>query len=93
VKDGPRQKIRQFIVDQFLFGEEGDPPLADTDSLLDNEVMDSTGALELVMFLEETFEITVEDEELVPANLDSVQRATELVLRKRREAGAPETES
>lgn len=56
--------------------------LTDDASLLDKGIIDSTGVLELVGFIEQTFEITVEDNELVPDNLDSVQRLTAYVTRK-----------
>src|SRR2546423_13176290 len=60
--------IRRFIVDNFLFGQGGDQ-LADHDSLLDKGLIDSTGVLELVTFLEQRFQIHIEDQELVPENL------------------------
>ena len=64
-----KQAIREFIIENFLFGNANG--LADDTSFLDEGIMDSTGALELVNFLEEEFDITVEDEELIPENLDS----------------------
>ena len=66
-----KDKIRQFIVENFLFGD--DNGLKDDTSFLDEGIIDSTGILELVSFLEEDFGITVEDEELVPENLDSIK--------------------
>jgi acyl carrier protein len=65
-----RQAVRQFIVDNFLFGEDGD--LEDGTSFMDQGIIDSTGILELVGFVEQTWDIKVEDEDLVPANLDSI---------------------
>ncbi len=56
--------------------------LADKDSLLDKGIVDSTGVLELVGFLEETFEIQIEDEELIPDNLDSVDKIAAYVNKK-----------
>ena len=64
------KKIREFVVENFLFGN--DDGLKDDTSFLDEGVIDSTGILELVNFLEEEFEISVEDEELIPENLDSI---------------------
>lgn len=64
------EKIRAFIVENFLFGENSD--FEDTVSFLEEGMIDSTGILELVGFIEEEFEITVDDEELVPENLDSL---------------------
>ena len=65
-----RDKVRRFIVENFLFGE--DEGLKDDTSFLEEGVIDSTGILELVSFLEEEFNITIEDEELIPENLDSI---------------------
>jgi acyl carrier protein len=65
-------EIRQFIIDNFLMGQDSDS-LKDDSSFLEEGVIDSTGVLELVGFLEENYEIKVEDEELVPENLDSIQ--------------------
>jgi acyl carrier protein len=73
------QEIRTFLVDNFLFGRaEG---LKESDSLLGN-VIDSTGVLELVMFLQDRFGITVEDDEVTTENLDSLQNAVAFVERK-----------
>ena len=65
-----REKIRDFVVENFLFGESNG--LKDDTSFLDEGIIDSTGILELVNFCEEEFSISVEDEELVPENLDSI---------------------
>jgi acyl carrier protein len=75
------QEIRQFVTDNFLFGK-SKARLADGDSFLEKGVIDSTGVLELVTFLEEHFEIKVEDEDLVPENLDSVARVAAFIGRK-----------
>jgi acyl carrier protein len=80
------KKIRDFIVENFLFGE-ADGNLSDDDSLLDKGVIDSTGVLELVSFLESSFGIQVEDEELIPENLDSISNVSAYVLRKQDEGG------
>lgn len=65
-----REKIRNYIVNNFLFGD--DAGLDDSISFLDSGMIDSTGILELIGFLEENFPIKVADEELVPENLDSI---------------------
>ena len=65
-----KDAIRMFIVENFLFGNNGD--LEDNTSFLEEGIVDSTGVLELVAFIQETFEITVEDEELIPENFDSI---------------------
>ena len=68
------------IVENFLFGnEEG---LKDDSSFLDEGIIDSTGILELVSFLEEEFSIRVDDEELVPENLDSIINVVGYLERK-----------
>jgi acyl carrier protein len=56
--------------------------LGDTDSLLDKGIIDSTGVLELVGFIEENFKVQVNDEELVPENLDSVNNLVSYIERK-----------
>ncbi|WP_109484753.1 acyl carrier protein [Occallatibacter savannae] len=73
-------EIRDFVVTNFLFGKGDD--LSDEESLLDNGVIDSTGVLELVSYLQERFEMRVEDDEIVPANLDSIRNLVEFVGRK-----------
>jgi len=65
-----REKIRSYLVENFLFGQ--DDGFSDDASFLEMGIIDSTGVLELVSYLEETFEITVGDEELIPENLDSL---------------------
>ena len=75
------EEVREFIFENFLFGQT-DQVLNNDDSLLDNGIIDSTGVLELITFLEERFQITVEDTELVPENLDSVSRLTSFIQRK-----------
>ena len=73
-------EIRDFVVKNFLFGKGDD--LRDDESLLENGVIDSTGVLELVSYLQEHFELRIEDEEIVPANLDSIRNLVEFVGRK-----------
>lgn len=76
------REIREFVINNFLFGRNGGE-LSDQQSFLDTGVIDSTGVLELVGFLEEHFGITVADRELVPENLDSIDNVTRFVSRKR----------
>jgi acyl carrier protein len=75
------QQIRSFIIETFLFGESNNG-LKDTDSLLETGVIDSTGVLELIAFIEETYKIKVKDEELVPENLDSIANVSDFICRK-----------
>ncbi len=76
-------EVRAYIVDRFLFGQGGDR-LGNDDSFLDRSLIDSTGILEVVMFLEQRFGIKVSDDELVPDNLDSLNRIASFVARKQR---------
>ncbi len=78
------QTIREFVIESFLYGAEDTGLTAET-SLLGAGYVDSTGVLEIIAFLEKTFGIAVEDEEMVPANLDSIARMTAYVGRKRGE--------
>lgn len=73
-------KVEKFILEQFIF--EDDRKIGPDDSLMETGTIDSTGILELVLFLEETFSITVEDEDLVPDNLDSINKIAAFVERK-----------
>ena len=75
-----RNQIREFVVENFLFGT--DNGLKEDTSFLDEGIMDSTGALELINFIEETFFIVVEDEEMIPENLDSINNVVSYVERK-----------
>jgi acyl carrier protein len=63
--------IRDFIVENFLFGE--DNGFTEETSFLESGMVDSTGILEIINFLEETYHIVVEDNELIPENLDSLK--------------------
>ena len=73
--------IRTFVVKDFLFGD--DIGLENNTSFLENGIIDSTGVLELVAFIEETFEITVKDEDLIPENLDSITNVVQYVKKNR----------
>jgi acyl carrier protein len=73
--------VRTFITENFLFGQE-DESLKPSDSLLERGIIDSTGVLELVTFLEEKYLIKLDDEELIPENLDSIDRLVHFIGRK-----------
>lgn len=75
------EKIRGFIFDNFLF-DASDDALANDTSFLEQGIIDSTGVLELVEWLEETFGMKVDDTELVPDNLDSVNKLASFISRK-----------
>lgn len=76
-----RDEVRRFIQDNFYAAGVSD--WADDTSLLDLGLIDSTGILEVVSFLEQTFGIRVEDAEMLPENLDSVRAIVSFVERKR----------
>jgi acyl carrier protein len=78
--DAMRDKIKDFIVENFLFGDDQD--LENDTSFLESGIIDSTGILELVTFLDETFNIEIADEELVPENLDSINRIVAFLAQK-----------
>jgi acyl carrier protein len=79
--DAIASQVRDFVVANFLFGQQSQP-LENEASFLDNGIVDSTGVLELVAFIEQEFGVTVDDRELVPANLDSIAAVTRFVGRK-----------
>ena len=81
-------KVREFVVENFLFGD--GEALRDDTSFMEDGIIDSTGILELVFFLEETFGFSVEDDELVPENMDSLQNIARFVDRKMNASSAAE---
>lgn len=80
------RELRNFIIDNFMFGDASGFPLADDDSFIELGIIDSTGILELVGFLEQQYGIRVKDEDLVPENLDSLSRVACFVDSKRHAA-------
>lgn len=76
------EQLREFILSSYLFGDSDRMP-SDSDSLLQTGILDSTGVLELIEFLESEFAISVEDHETVPANLDSLSGLVSFVASKR----------
>lgn len=76
-----RAKIKNYILENYLFTDD-QSALKDGDSFLQQGIIDSTGILEVVFFLEEEFGVKVEDEEMVPENLDSVDNLVGFVDRK-----------
>ena len=80
--EGVLAQVRGFVLTNFLFGDESRMP-DDSESLLSSGVVDSTGVLELVAFVEEDLGVPVADHETIPANLDSIERIAAFVGRKR----------
>lgn len=76
-----KRQIREFVTTNFYVSDPAS--LEDGTSLLERGIIDSTGVLEVISYLEETFGITVEDKEILPDNLDSIERISAFVGRKR----------
>ena len=76
----PVNTVKEFIVENFLFGDEDQIDL-ETD-FFEKGIIDSTGVIELVSFMEETFEISIDDEALIPENLSSLKNIREFLLQK-----------
>jgi acyl carrier protein len=74
------EPVREFMVENFLFGDSG--RLADDTPFLKSGVIDSTGVLELISYLEETFGIKIEDDDVVPENLDTLRNVSNFVKSK-----------
>lgn len=77
-----KEQIRQYLAQNFLFSNNG-LDLSNDASFLEEGIVDSTGVLEMVMFVEETFNIEVNDDEIVPDNFDSVNALAAFIARKR----------
>jgi acyl carrier protein len=77
-----KQQVRAYLLDNFLMGGSADE-IQDETSFMGSHVLDSTGFLELIAYLEETFGIKVKDEEMLPENLDSLVNIERFLARKR----------
>ena len=75
-----KKQVRDFVTANFYVADPAS--LEDRTSLLDHGIIDSTGVLEVIMFVESTFGVTVEDSEMLPENLDSIERIAAFVARK-----------
>jgi acyl carrier protein len=73
-------ELRDFIISNFLFGDAS--LLKDDISFLNSGIIDSTGMLELIMFIEQKYQLKIQDEEMVPENLDSVNNIVQFLTRK-----------
>ncbi len=80
-----KQQIKDFVIENFLMGD-ASSMLKDGESVLETGTIDSTGVLEVVTFLESNFGIKVDDKDLVPENLDSVNNLVKYVLRRKNAA-------
>jgi acyl carrier protein len=79
--DGVKPTVRRYLDDNFIMGTSA-KPLGDGDSFLEHQVLDSTGFLELIAFLEERYGIRVADDEMLPENLDSLDAIEAYLARK-----------
>ena len=84
-----RREVREYLVSSFYVAE----PLADSASLLETGIIDETGMLEMVAFLESTFGIPIADDEIVAENLDSIARVAAFVCRKKAASAQPVEEA
>lgn len=75
------KELRQFVIDNFLFGQT-DVEFTNDDSFIERGIIDSTGVLELVAFLEEKYQVKIDGEDLVPANLDSISNLLSFIEKK-----------
>jgi acyl carrier protein len=74
------KEVREFVIKNYLMDDAG--ALRDDTSFLDSGIVDSTGMLELIMFLESRFGIKIEPEEMLPENLDSINRVVQFLGKK-----------
>lgn len=77
-----KEKVRTFVIENFLLGDSSGN-LSDDDSFFEKGVIDSTGVLELVGFVEKSFNVKFKDEELIPDNLDSLNKITDFIAKNR----------
>lgn len=74
-------KIRGYILENFLFTDD-QSALSNSDSFLEKGLVDSTGILEIITFIEDDFDLSIEDEEMIPENLDSVDNIIAFITKK-----------
>lgn len=74
--------IKSYIVENFLFGDT-DTVIDDDDSFMESGILDSTGILELITFIESTYNIKLDDDEILPENLDSLNNLEAFIKKKR----------
>jgi acyl carrier protein len=79
------QELRSFITDNFFFA---DRPISDTDSFLELGIIDSIGILQLISFVQQRYDIELDDRELIPEHLDSIRNLANLVRVKLRQSPA-----
>jgi acyl carrier protein len=75
------EQVRDFVHENFLFGDRN-VTFDNSDSFIEKGIVDSTGVLELVSFVEDRFNFTIHDEEIIPDNLDSIKNLTSFIEKK-----------
>ena len=75
-----KKDIEEFIVENFLFGEKNE--LKEETNFFDKGIVDSTGVLELICFIEESYDITIDDEEVTQKNFSSISNVNNYLLQK-----------
>ena len=76
-----KQDVREYIINNFLFGDE-ENSFNDDDSFMENSILDSTGILDIILFIEEKYGIKIEDNEILPQNLDSLNNLEKFIKTK-----------
>jgi len=76
-----KKQVRAYMLDNFIMGGNADD-LKDGDSFMERHIIDSTGFIELITFLEQSFGIRIEDEEMIPENLDSLNSIEQFISHK-----------
>lgn len=77
-----QEQVRNFVVENLLLGEE-EESFSNSQSFLDSGLIDSTGILEIISFLEDEYDITIQDDEMIPENLDSVERIVAFLQKRK----------
>lgn len=72
--------VKTFIIDNFFYGEDAD--ISPETSFIEHNIIDSTGILEVVSFLQDTFNVVISDDEMLPENLDSLKNIEQFLIRK-----------
>ena len=76
-----KSEIKEYIIENFLFGDR-DTLIEDDDSFMESGILDSTGILELITFIEDRYDIKLDDDEILPENLDSLNNLETFIKKK-----------
>ncbi len=75
------KKLRSFVLENYLFTED-QSELNNSDSFLESGIIDSTGILEVITFIQDECDFIIEDDDMIPENLDSVDNILAFVNKK-----------